>query len=135
MPIQSTNPSTKQTFNRFRARVQLPDGKFCMLGSNEDSAEDALDCFNFEEQSYSNPETDQSTIIRKKNLVSIDVLAELMSKVTNVQWDEKTLRVIAESDDAGLNPNSPGYLWMKTIVDEDGMVDVFRHFYPTAEAR
>ena len=106
-----------------------------MLGSNEDSAEDALDCFNFEEQSYINPETDQSTIIRKKNLVSIDVLAELMSKVANVQWDEKTLRTIAESDDAGLNPNSPGYLWMKTIVDEDGMVDVFRHFYPTAEAR
>jgi hypothetical protein len=58
-----------------------------------------------------------------------------MSKIANVAWDEKTLRVIAESDEAGLNPDSPSFLWMKAIVEEDEMVDVFRHFYPQAEAR
>jgi hypothetical protein len=106
-----------------------------MLGSNEDSAEDALACFNFSEQRYIDPESDEMTIIRRKNVIDIETLAELMGKIANVAWDEKTLRVIAESNEAGLNPDSPSFLWMKAIVGEDGMVDVFRHFYPKAEAR
>lgn len=135
MPVQSTNPQTKQTFNRFRARVQLPDGKYVMIGSNEDSADDALECYNLDAQYYEDPETDNSTLIRKKNVLSIETLAELIYKIVNVQWDEKTLRSIAESEEAGLNPDSPSYLWMKMLMEDDGMVDVFRHFYPKAEAR
>lgn len=135
IPCLTTNPTTKQTFNKFRARVKLPDSKYVMLGSNEDNAEDALGSYSFDEQFYVDPESGASTLIRKKNVLSIDSLAELMAKVVNVIWDETTLRTIAESDEAGLNPDSPSYLWMKMLTEEDGMVDVFRYFYAEAQAR
>ena len=67
--------------------------------------------------------------------MSVDTLAELIAKVVNVIWDETTLRTISESDEAGLNPDSPSYLWMKMLIEEDEMVDVFRYFYAEAEAR
>ncbi|KAL3791696.1 hypothetical protein HJC23_003953 [Cyclotella cryptica] len=135
IPCMTTNPTTKQTFNKFRARVKLPDGKNVMLGSNEDSAEEALESYSFDERFFVDPENGASTLIRKKNVLGIDSLAELMAKIANVKWDEKILRAIAESDEAGLNPDSPSYLWMKMLIEEDGMVDVFRHFYSEAEAR
>lgn len=106
-----------------------------MIGSNEDSIEDALDCYNLDEQQYLDPETKICTVIRRKNALSIDTLAELMYKIVCVQWDETTIRSIAESDEAGLNPDSPSYLWMKQLVEQDEMVDTFRHFYPEAEGR
>ena len=106
-----------------------------MIGSNEDSREDALDCYNFEAQFYIDPETNKSTLISKRNVLCVDTLGELMHKIVGIKWDDKTLRSVAESDNAGLNPDSPSYLWMKMLVKEDGMVDVFRHFYPEADAR
>mmetsp|Transcript_23076 Transcript_23076/g.42388 ORF Transcript_23076/g.42388 Transcript_23076/m.42388 type:complete len:605 (+) Transcript_23076:131-1945(+) len=135
IPRQTTNPSTRETFNRFRARVKTAENKFVMLGSYEDDAEDALDYYTLDEQSYIDPVDNTATVYRKKNLLSIEILTELMSKIANVSWNEKTQRQIAESSEAGLNPDSPAYLWMKTLLEEDGMVDVFRHFYPAAEAR
>ena len=135
IPCQTTNPTTKKTFDRFRAQVKLPDDRFIFLGSYEESAEDALGCYNLNELYYDNPQTGESTLTRKKNVISIEALAELMSKIGDVTWDEKTLREISGSDEAGLNPDSPSYLWMKGLVEKDGMVDVFCHYYPTAEAR
>ena len=135
MPRQTTNPSTKETFNRFRARVKLGENKYAMLGNHEDIAEDALGVYNIDEHSFMDPVTNESTVYRKKNLVCIETLAELMSKIGNVTWSEKTQREIADSVEAGLNPDSPVYMWMKSRLEKDGMVDVFRHFYPTAEAR
>jgi len=58
-----------------------------------------------------------------------------MAKIVNVMWDNKVLRQISESSESGLNPDLPSYMWMKKLLDDDGMVDVFRHFYPAAEAR
>jgi hypothetical protein len=59
-----------------------------------------------------------------------------MNKVGGAQWDNNVQREIGNSDDATLNTDSPSYIWMKTLLEEDdGMVDVFRHFYPTAEDR
>ena len=105
-----------------------------MLGSHEDTAEDALGPYLLEEKSYIDPEIDAPVVIRKKNLIDIFTLTELMSKIGNVTWDEATQRLIADTE-AGLNPISPPYLWMKTLLEEDGMVDVFRNFYPEAEGR
>ena len=101
----------------------------------EESAEDALDYYNLSELYYDNPRTGESTLTCKKNVVSIEALAELMSKIGDVTWDDKILREISESEETGLNPDSPSFQWMKSLVDEDGMVDVFRHYYPNAEAR
>ena len=145
MPRQTTNPSTKETFNRFRARVKLGDNKYAMLGNYEDTAEDAVDYYTFDEQFYTNTEAnddeDSSALYCKKNVIRIETLAELMFKICNVTWNESMQRQIFMSSEAGLNPDSPVYKWMKSLLDGDdednnsGMVDVFRHFYPDAEAR
>ncbi|KAL7446789.1 hypothetical protein ACHAXM_011249 [Skeletonema potamos] len=137
VPCQTTNPTTKQTFNRWRARVKLADGRYVILGTYEESAEDALFHYTFCELSYedSSSTTNTRNICRKKNVLSIEVLTELMSKIVNVSWDAKTQREIANSKEADLNPDSPAYVWMKTVLEEDGMVDVFRHVYPDAEGR
>jgi exonuclease III len=144
VPCQTTNPNTKQTFDRWRARVKLADEKYIILGTYEESAEDALFQYSFAELAYNNEgdesidginNADTRIICRKKNVVSIEVLSELMSKIVNVSWDVKTQREIADSDEADLNPDNPAYVWMKGLLDEDGMVDVFRHLYPDAEGR
>ena len=139
MPRQTTNPSTKQTYDRFRTRVTIGgEKKSVMLGSYEDSAEEALAYYTFDGATYIDPisNTNDTTVYRKKNLMCVDTLVELMSKIGNVTWDEITQREIANSDEVGLNPDNPPTLWMKGLLDgENGMVDVFRHFYPTAEGR
>lgn len=135
MPCQTTNPTTKQTFNRFRARVKVADSKYAILGTYEESAEDALFHYTFSELSYEDASTNTRTICRKKNVVSVEVLTELMSKIVNVSWDPRTQREVANSKEANLNPDSPPYMWMKALLEEDGMVDVFRHMYPEAEGR
>ena len=135
MPRQTTNPSTKEKFDRFRARVEIAENKYVALGTYEDSAEEAVGRYAFDEQSYVDPADGAATVHRRKNLLSIETLAELVFKISGVSWSEATQRLIAESDDSGLNPDSPPYLWMRRLLGEDGMVDAFRHFYPTAEAR
>ncbi|KAL7499862.1 hypothetical protein ACHAWT_007882 [Skeletonema menzelii] len=135
VPCQTTNPNTKQTFNRWRARVKLADGKYAILGTYEESAEDALFHYTFSELSYEDSSTNTQTICRKKNVLSVEVLTELMSKIANVSWDLKTQRAIANSKEANLNPDSPPYRWAKALLEEDKMVDVFRHMYPEAEGR
>ncbi|KAL9178566.1 hypothetical protein ACHAXT_001904 [Thalassiosira profunda] len=135
MPRQTTNPTTKETFDRFRARVQIAENRFAMLGNYEETAEEAKWYYSFDEHSYTDPESDATIVYRKKNRVSIDTLTELLSKICNVSWSESTQRKIADSDEAGLNPDAPPYRWAKGLLEEDGMVDVFRHFYPTAEER
>jgi len=147
VPRQTTNPSTGATFDRFRARVKVVSsatndgsdcGKFAMLGDYEDTAEDALSRYSFDERTYVDPHTGSDVVHRKRNVLSIRTLSELMSKMGNVSWDECTRRRIAESDDAGLNPDSPPFLWMKGLMAGDGddrMVDVFRHYHPNAAAR
>ena len=118
-----------------------------MLGSCEDTPEDAIDYYSLNEETLvattdsetndttaDNTNTNTTILCKKKNVIDIGTLTELMSKIANVVWDEKTQREIAETE-GGLNPDSPPYLWMKSVLEEDGMVDTFRHFYPDAEGR
>ena len=155
IPRQTTNPSSGAKFDKFRARIELPLGssasgttkakKFVMLGDNEDTPEEALSYYNFAEQSYIDKMTGIKVILRKKNLLSIQTLSELMSKICNINWDESTRKNISMSKYANLNLDSPPLRWMQELLstkgdddDDDGgggMVDIFRHFYPTAEGR
>ena len=159
VPRQTTNPSNGAKFDKFRARVQIQpmttsgstsmneSNKFVMLGEYEDTAEEALSCFTFHKQSYVDPVTQTEILVRKNNVISIQTLSELMSKVCNITWDERIRRSIATSEFAILNPDSPPLLWMKQLLMGDGgekeeeehgrggMVDVFRHLYPYAEGR
>lgn len=151
IPCTTTNPNTKQTFDRWRARVKLGDndnngGRYVILGTYEESADDALFHYTFGELYYEDPNNNNNddgdtntnttrTLCRKKNVLSVEILTELMSKLVNVTWDIKTQREIANSNEADLNPDSPAYKWVKSLLEDDKMVDVFRHMYPEAEGR
>ena len=135
MPRQTMNPTTKKTFNKFIARVKLGENKHVTLGGPEETADDALDCYNMKAQTYVDPASGEDRVYRKKDTVTVEILTELMAKVARVAWDEATQREVAESREAGLNPDSPGHRWMKARLEEDGMADAFRELYPTAEAR
>jgi len=172
VPRKTTNPSTGESFDKFRARVNAnaandkndaASSRYVYLGSYEDSEEEALGCYNFDERTYfedtgentpannvvntaknsactteldnfNNEQQHHAILCRKKNLISIETLTELVSKIVNVFWDEKTQREIAKSE-GQLNTDAPDYLWIKKVLEEDGMVDVFRHFYPRADSR
>ncbi|KAL3810016.1 hypothetical protein ACHAXA_006131 [Cyclostephanos tholiformis] len=161
LPRRTTNPSTGATFDRFRARVMVAavgpsssnvddgggggggeggggggGGRSVMLGDYEDTVENALGRYNLDELTYSDPRTGLDVVYRKRNSVSVRTLSELMAKVCGVHWNEGVRRRISDSDFSGPNPDSPPLLWMRSLLDgENGMVDVFRHLYPNAEAR
>ena len=156
VPRKTTNPTTKETFDRFRARVRtgVEDGSggngggpYVSLGQHEDTPEECLACYSLSEVTYDDPAAGEGVVIRRKNALSVDVLAELMNKVCNARWDAGTVREVGDSDDAGLNGACPAHRWMRGLLDGDGagkaegdeggkkMVDVFRSFYPTAEGR
>ncbi len=82
------------------------------------------------------PFSNAAIICRKKNVLSVRTFIELMNKVGGAQWDKNVQREIGNSEDATLNTDSPSFTWMKSLLEgENGMVDVFRYFYPTAEDR
>ena len=143
VPRRTTNPTTKETFDRFRARVRLGESQYVNLGQHEDTPEEALGCYGLSEVSYDDPSSGESVVIRNRNALSVDVLAELMNKVCNARWDAETVRTVGDSDEVGINPACPAHCWMRSLLDGDGpgkgggtkMVDVFRSFYPTAEGR
>ncbi|EJK60164.1 hypothetical protein THAOC_19533 [Thalassiosira oceanica] len=148
VPRKTTNPTTKETFDRFRARVRLGPGgsQYVSLGQHEDTPEEALGCYGLSEVSYDDPSSGESVVIRNRNALSVDVLAELMNKVCGARWDDETVRAVGDSDSAGINPACPAHRWMRCLLDGDGgggagkgegrrMVDVFRNFYPKAEGR
>ena len=106
-----------------------------MLRIYEDDTNDSVDCYAFNKRSHVNPTNVAATVHWKKNLLSTNVLAELMFKTYNVSWSKAMQRQSAVSDDSRLNPDSSPYQRTRRLLEEDITVEVFCHFYPTAEAR
>lgn len=57
-----------------------------------------------------------------------------MQKVVCVGWSLAEEKAIAESDAVVWN-TSMATMWLNKVIEDDGMVDAFRRFYPNAEAR
>lgn len=56
-----------------------------------------------------------------------------MSKITGIRWDEQTQRLVGtEADSSRVHPPRQ---WLNAVINDEGMVDAFRHFYPSAEGR
>jgi hypothetical protein len=134
IPTKTTNTLTKQQFEKYRLAVQLPDGSQVYLGKHELTEEHCYHEYNLDEQSYQDPATGESIIAKEANAVSIGILAELMAKIVSIQWNEELQRQIAV-DDGDVSHVSPSRRWLNTLLEDDGMVDPMRYFYPTAEAR
>jgi len=121
---------------KYRVGIQLSNGKDVLLGKYEENPEYALHCYEFDKSSftYYDEDTQQERRILQRNHISISILVELMAKIGNVFWKTDVQRSIAETN-ANINQLSPSREWLDGILQEDGMVDVFRHYYSDAKAR
>jgi exonuclease III len=136
---KTTNPSTGDTFDKYRVVVEI-DGRKIYLGSPETSPEACLGRYNFTERTYHDDELNQCVIYCEANTIEVDILGELMAKITGLpSWqnnsNETLLRHIANSRYAGRNRVSPTGQWLQSILHDDGMVDAFAHLYPHAHGR
>jgi exonuclease III len=130
---QTTNTLTREKFEKFRLCVNL-DNRRVYLGKHESSPDSCLYHYDFSTARYVDPDTNEECVALEANVVSLDVLTELMAKIAGVVWDHPTQRLIARTD-AGIRRVKPPRQWLQCVMEQDGMVDTFRHFYPTAEAR
>ena len=130
---QTTNSLTGAKYDKFRLQVTV-DGKKIFLGNHETSPEFCTWRYDFEGWNYICPKTDSECLAAEDNVISFSVLAELVSKIGGVHWDEATQKRIVEAS-AGVSRVSPIRDWLNTILREDRMVDAFRHFHPNAKDR
>jgi exonuclease III len=137
VPTQTQNSKTGDKFNKFRLQVTMenptrtiPLGKHCS---------DAGWCsygYDFGVVShFLDPESDRVLPSCEANVVCLSILQELMLKIAKIEWTDEVLKGIANSDDAGRPRISPYRQWLSTLLEEDNMVDTFRHLYPTARGR
>lgn len=133
VPTQTSNSMTGEKYDKFRLAVAV-DGRRVYLGGHEVSAEYCTHRYDFSPYSYRDPETNEELPAQEANAVGVGVLAELMSKIVGVQWDEPILRSIVATD-GSVRRLSPTRKWLSTVLQDDDMVDVFRYHFPSAEAR
>lgn len=136
VPVTTQNVATGTKFEKYKARVTLGKSgseRNVYLGSHEATADACLSHFNFGEMKYHDRDLDKECISRDANVISLDTLAELMAKISGVDWDAETMRLIANSD--GLKRSLPTVKWLDSIIERDGMVDAFRHVFPNAHGR
>lgn len=130
----TTNTLTGEKYNKFRLAVTVDGKQRVFLGSHEVSPDYCLYYYSFSSVSYEDDETGEEITCREENAICIQTLAELMAKIAGIRWEDKVLREIAERD-ASIDRSSPSRKWLTAIIEEDGMIDGFRHFYPNAESR
>lgn len=133
VPAQTINTLTREKFEKFRLAVTV-DNRRIYLGKHESSPEWCCYEFDFDASHYVDTETNEECIALEANVVRLGVLTELMSKIAGVEWDDATQRLIAATD-AGIRRVKPPTQWLQQMMEQDGMVDTFRHFYPTIQSR
>lgn len=136
---QTTNSRTSATYNKFRLVVTVPtndeNARRVFLGNHEIAPDYCTYRYQLESLFYEDDDTGETILAREDNVVGVGVLAELMLKIAGVEWSETLQRHIADNF-AEAERHSPTRKWLKTeILHQDGMIDAFRHFYPTAEGR
>lgn len=152
------NTKTNQEFEKYRAAVTIEDGsnasaassdidtcsgndktkptsRQVFLGKHESNETWCLmDYEVLEPWVYVDEATGESKVMRPANVVSVGALVELMNKIAGVVWSDSVRRDIADNY-AGVVKEALARQWLDAIVEEDGMVDAFRHFYPEAQSR
>ena len=131
--VTTTNPLTKGQFEKFRMAVQL-DGKRIYLGNHEEKSEYCESSFDFTPCYYECSETGDQILSREENIVAVTTVAELIEKIGNISWDLDQQKSISSTDGMASRA-SPPRKWLDQIIEEDEMVDCFRHYYPNAQGR
>jgi len=140
LPTKTKNTKTGAEYSKFRLAVTVKDRRV-YLGGHETAPEYCAYGYDFSPCSYVDSETGEEIAASAKNVVRLCILEELMSKIIGIRWDEDTLRQISALDstsdggEAKTKTVSPTRQWLNSVLEEDGMVDAFRYFYPKAEGR
>ena len=130
---QTTNSLTNQKYEKYRMTVQVKD-KTVYLGSHESHPDYCEHCYDFSSWEYTCRDTGESILAEEDNVIAISTIAELMQKISGIEWDEELQRHIAATE-GGTSRMAPPRRWLNSIIDEDGMIDAFTYFYPEAEGR
>ena len=133
LAVKTTNPRTKAKFDKYRMMVEQ-DGKQILLGNHEEKPEICEYYFDFDACHYTCPVTSKSVIFQERNMIDIKTVAELMLKLARIEWNEQLLQSIAMTDGT-TNRASPPRIWLNEVVENDKMIDCFRHFYPNVQGR
>jgi hypothetical protein len=131
--VQTTNPRTKEKFDKYRLAVMKND-KEVFLGGYEESPGHCEYPFDFEPAYYQCEDTGEQILAEEGNLVAIATVAELMQKLGGIEWGMELLRKIAYSHGQRSKVHPPRH-WLDQILNDDDMIDTLRHFYPDAVAR
>ena len=135
VPVTTKNTKTGATFDKFRVRVAVGDSKrLVFLGKAESTEEEASYYYDFRGCSYFDEDEEKERVARKASCICLETLLELMSKIVGVEWDDETRKEIAATT-ADVKHASPTIQWLDRIINDDDMVDSFRHFYPDAKDR
>ena len=131
--VPTTNPRTNKKFEKYRMMVQV-DGKQILLGDHEEKSEYCEYNFDFDACHYTCSETGEQILSQEEKIVAVTTVAELMGKLGKIEWDQDLQRSIASTD--GITSRaSPPRRWLNQVIGDDEMIDCFRYFYPSAEAR
>jgi len=138
LPTQTTNPKTGAKYDRYRLAVTMDNPTRTVYLGKHESSEDYCCygyCFEIPEY-YTDPETEERLLACEANVVSIEVVAELMVKIAKCNdWsDDHFLKqhIAPNATRARVNPFRQ---WLNELLRDDDMVDVFRHLHPQADAR
>jgi exodeoxyribonuclease III len=134
VPVQTTNPSTQEKFEKYRMTVQL-NGKQIFLGAHAESPGFCEYEFDFAPWYYTCADTAEQILAQDENNIAITTLAELMGKLAGIEWDQDLQRKIAGTDGTTMDVSPPRRWLHQEVLQEDGMIDALRHFYPNAEGR
>ena len=135
VPVTTKNTKTGVTFDKHRVRVAVGDSKrLVFLGKAESSEEEASYYYDFRGCTYFDEDEQEERVARKANCICLEILMELMSKIVGIEWDDEIRKEIAATS-ADVKHASPTIQWLDRIVNDDDMVDTFRHFYPNARDR
>lgn len=135
VPVTTKNISTGATFEKFRAKITVDDGKRSIfIGNSESTKEDALACYFFPRQTFCDDALRKEVVCREENAVPLGTLIELMSKIDKVDWNDSVIQEIAQSPEA-LSKSSPTIDWLNTILESDNMIDAFRLLHPNVRGR
>jgi len=130
---KTTNPKTKEVYNKYRLCVKVND-RPVFLGKHESCADHATYAYDFHDAYYTDKETGEQVMTRENRTMCVKRLAELMLRLVNVEWSEQVQREIATTE-ASEPRVSPKRRWLTELIEQDGMIDAFRYFYPNAEGR
>ena len=126
--VKTKNPTTGETFEKYRAHVSFKDGrKKVFIGSNESCANVALCHYNFKKTSAGDSEV--------YHCVPLQSLVELMGKIGDIVWDDMTIKEISHYRGPATELPSPTTSWLRRLMEEADLIDSFRYLYPNAKHR